>query len=166
MKKSPHSPSSLPNTNHTLFAPRATVSDLLMLSPNFALHHHHKMVIAKRPWHFVTETISRDMKQNRSLDMRLIRPAQDSGTTICNSNSIHSPTSIPSFPRHYPRFISQYEQQQQKQKDFDENVQSTSMKPFYDFIPSYEQSNADQEQGASDRYESASDHGIDLSLKL
>lgn len=47
----------------------------------------------------------RDVKQNQSLDMRLITPAQDSGTTICNPIAIDSPTSIGSFPRNYPRFI-------------------------------------------------------------
>ncbi|KFK23893.1 hypothetical protein AALP_AAs69390U000100 [Arabis alpina] len=189
-KKSSHSSSSSPNLDHTLFAPPRGVSDFVMMSPNFALHNHtmnpcpggfyqfleppsnqrscfdinvsqlldedKKMVIAKRPWNFVTETISRDVKQNRSLDMRLITTVQDSGTAICNPNSIRSPTSIPSFPRHYPRFIPQYDQQQ---KDFDENEQRTSMKPFYNFLPSNEQSNGDQEHGASD-------HEIDLSLKL
>lgn len=48
MMKSPHSSSSsLPNINHTFLAPRGTVCDLLMLSPNFALHHHHTVIKIK-----------------------------------------------------------------------------------------------------------------------
>lgn len=41
-KKSPHSSSSsLPNIDHTLFVPPPRgVSDLVMMPPNFALHHH------------------------------------------------------------------------------------------------------------------------------
>ncbi|ESQ51999.1 hypothetical protein EUTSA_v10016947mg [Eutrema salsugineum] len=134
-----------------------------------------RMVSTKRPWPFLTYTtkasvgpaitISRDSKQNRSLDMRLKSPVQDFGTTICNPIAIDSPTSI---RRDYPRFIPlsvQYEQQQQ-QKDFDEKMQWRSKKPFYSFIPSDDRSNGDRQQGACDRYESAGDHGIDLSLKL
>ncbi|EOA27603.1 hypothetical protein CARUB_v10023743mg [Capsella rubella] len=131
----------------------------------------------KRPWHFLTDTteprvgptkttILREPIRNRSLGLR---PVQDSGTTISNPIAIDSPTSsIPSFPRHYPRFIPlglqlQYEQQQ---KEFDENMQWRSKEPFYSFIPSEDRSNADQERQPCDRYESAVDHGIDLSLKL
>ena len=36
----------------------------------------------------------RELKHNRSLDMRLISTVQDSGTMICNPISIDSPTSI------------------------------------------------------------------------
>ncbi|XP_010413784.1 PREDICTED: protein SPEAR2-like [Camelina sativa] len=138
-----------------------------------------KMVNAKkRPWHFLsdttepsvgptTTTILRDAIQNRSLG---ISPVQDFGTTISNPIAIDSPnSSIPSFPRHYPRFIPlglQYEQQQQL-KDFDEkDMQWRSNKPFYSFIPSEDRSNADRERQSWDQYESAADHGIDLSLKL
>ncbi|CAH2059497.1 unnamed protein product [Thlaspi arvense] len=122
-----------------------------------------KMVSAKRPWHFLTDTttresvgpaitISREAKQNRSLDMRLITPVQDSGTTICNPIAIDSPTSI----RHdHPRFIPLQNEQHQQSK-----------KPFYSFMPSDDRSNGDREQRACDRYESAADLGIDLSLKL
>ncbi|KAL1219237.1 Protein SPEAR2 [Cardamine amara subsp. amara] len=135
-----------------------------------------KMVNAKKPRHFHTDTsvgptsttILRDAIQNRSFGMRLTNPVQDSGSTICNPIAIDSPTSIPSFPRHYTRFIPlglQYQQQQEK-TDFDENMQRRSKKPFYSFLPSGDQSNADQEQRTNDRYESSSDHGIDLSLKL
>ncbi|XP_010509801.1 PREDICTED: protein SPEAR2 [Camelina sativa] len=136
-----------------------------------------KMVNAKkRPWHFLsdttepsvgptTTTILRDAIQNRSLG---ISPVQDFGTTISNPIAIDSPnSSIPSFPRHYPRFIPlglQHEQQQQN--DFDENMQWRSEKPFYSFIPSEDRSNAAREGQPCDPYESATDHGIDLSLKL
>ncbi|XP_009132968.1 protein SPEAR2 isoform X4 [Brassica rapa] len=122
---------------------------------------------AKRPWHFLADTttkasvgpISRELKHNRSLDMRLISPVQDSGTTICNPISIDSPTSITRD------FNVQYEQQQPEQ-DFDENLQWRSKKTFYSFIPSNDQSNIGQEYRACEPHESAADHGIDLSLKL
>ncbi|CAH8377784.1 unnamed protein product [Eruca vesicaria subsp. sativa] len=129
---------------------------------------------SKRPWHFLTDTTTkasveqpisrmlRESKHNRSLDMRLISPNQYSGTTICNPISIESPTSITRD------FNVQYEQQQQQQQeqDFDENMQRRSMKTFYSFIPSNDQSNVDREQLAIEPHESAADHGIDLSLKL
>ncbi|KAF8083919.1 hypothetical protein N665_0746s0021 [Sinapis alba] len=125
-----------------------------------------KMVMsAKRPWHFLTDTTtkasvgptSRESKHNRSLDMRLISPVQNSGSTICNPISIDSPTSITRD------FNLQYEQQQ----GFDENMQwRRSKKTFYSFIPSNDQSNVDQEQLACEPHESSTDHGIDLSLKL
>nr|VDC79938.1 unnamed protein product [Brassica rapa] len=122
---------------------------------------------AKRPWHFLADTttkasvgpISRELKHNRSLDMRLINPVQDSGTTICNPISIDSPTSITRD------FNVQYEQQQPEQ-DFDENMQWRSKKTFYSFIPSNDQSNIGREYRACEPHESAADHGIDLSLKL
>ncbi|XP_010469405.1 PREDICTED: protein SPEAR2-like [Camelina sativa] len=140
-----------------------------------------KMVNAKkkRPWHFLsditepsvgptTTTILRDAIQNRSLG---ISPVQDSGTTISNPIAIDSPnSSIPSFPRHYPRFIPlglQYEQQQQQQKDFDDKDMQWRSNKLYSFIPSGDRSNADRKRQPCDQYdESAADHGIDLSLKL
>ncbi|KAL0710678.1 hypothetical protein Bca4012_017656 [Brassica carinata] len=121
---------------------------------------------AKRPWHFLTDTTtkasfgptSRESKQPRSLDMRLISPVQNSGTTICNPISIDSPTSITRD------FNVQYEQQ--RQQGFDENMQWRCEKTFHSFIPSNDQSNADQEQLACEPHESSPDHDIDLSLKL
>nr|QBL95700.1 SPOROCYTELESS-like EAR-containing protein 3 [Brassica rapa] len=130
-------------------------------------NHQTVVMSAKRPWHFLADTttkasvgpISRELKHNRSLDMRLISPVQDSGTTICNPISIDSPTSITRD------FNVQYEQQQPEQ-DFDENLQWRSKKTFYSFIPSNDQSNIGQEYRACEPHESAADHGIDLSLKL
>ncbi|CAA7019079.1 unnamed protein product [Microthlaspi erraticum] len=151
----------------------SSLTDLIPQAPVFQ----RKMVSAKRPFLTCnlpkasvgsTKTIPRETKPNRSIDMRLISPVQDSGTTICNPIAIDSPASI---PRHYPMFIPlslQYEQQQQQQQqqDFDESMQRRSKKPFYSFIPSDDRCSGVQEQRACERYGSAADHGIDLSLKL
>ncbi|XP_010478256.1 PREDICTED: protein SPEAR4-like [Camelina sativa] len=145
-----------------------------------------KTLAAKRPWHFMAETakcsvgptitISRDGKQIKSLDLRLKNHIQDSGTTIRNPITIDSssPTTppLPIFPNasfDFPRFL-------QKEVVDHEIIPRTSganfpinRKPFYSFLPSNDQSIRDQDRSfslRSERYDSVTDHGIDLRLKL
>ncbi|XP_010499419.1 PREDICTED: protein SPEAR4-like [Camelina sativa] len=141
-----------------------------------------KTLAAKRPWHFMAETakcsvaptitISRDGKQTKSLDLRLKNHIQDSGTTIRNPITIDSssPTTppLPIFPNasfDFPRFL---------QKEVVDQITSganvpINRKPFYSFLPSNDQSIHDQDRSfglRSERYDSVTDHGIDLRLKL
>ncbi|KAL1208453.1 Protein SPEAR4 [Cardamine amara subsp. amara] len=151
------------------------------------LDNEEKIVAAKRPWQFMSETtkcsveptitISRDgSKQIRSLDLRLKNHIQESGTTIRNPINIDSPSLVtPPTPIlanssfDFPRFL--------QKEEFDHEIMqrrsganlSLNRKPFYSFLPSNEQSIRDQDRSfslTSERHDTSPDHGIDLRLKL
>ncbi|ESQ33975.1 hypothetical protein EUTSA_v10009513mg [Eutrema salsugineum] len=145
-----------------------------------------KMVAAKRPWHYIAETttkcsvgptitISRDDgRQIKPLDhQRLKNHFHDSGNTIRNPITIDSPSPATPIIRNssldFPLFV--------QKEDFDHEFLPrktganfpSNRKPFYSFLPASEQSTRDQDLSFSlrtDRYDTVTDHGIDLRLKL
>ncbi|CAN6888642.1 unnamed protein product [Brassica oleracea] len=145
---------------------------------------HDNIVAAKRPWQVMAEstrcdvgptvTISRNGKQIKPLDQRLRNHFQDSGTTFRNPITIDSPSPpiIPNSSLDVPRFMH-YEQkdgfnrESMPQRGF-VNA-SSNRKPFYSFLPANEQRNDDQDLSISlrtEKYDTVTDHGIDLRLKL
>ncbi|KFK44726.1 hypothetical protein AALP_AA1G294900 [Arabis alpina] len=140
-----------------------------------------KFAGAKRPWHLMAETakcsvgpnitISRDGKQTKSLDLRLKSNFQDSGTTFRNPITIDSSSTqiIPNTPLDFPRFIQKEEFDHEYMSRRSGANLSLNRKPFYSFLPPNEQSIRNQDRPFSlknERYDTVSDQGIDLRLKL
>ncbi|KAH0878761.1 hypothetical protein HID58_066155 [Brassica napus] len=142
------------------------------------------IVAAKRPWQVMAEstrcdvgptvTISRNGKQIKPLDQRLRNHFQDSGTTFRNPITIDSPSPpiIPNSSLDFPRFMH-YEQKDGFNRESmpQRGVvnASSNRKPFYSFLPANEQRNDDQDLSISlrtEKYDTVTDHGIDLRLKL
>ncbi|EOA39435.1 hypothetical protein CARUB_v10012561mg [Capsella rubella] len=145
-----------------------------------------KILSAKRPWYLMAEApncslgptinFSRDAKQLKSLDLRLKNHIQDSGTTNRNPITIDSssPTisPIPIFANaalDFPRFL----QREQANHEIIARRSGANFpvnrKPFYSFLPLNEQCTPDQDRSfslRSERYDSVTDQGIDLRLKL
>ncbi|CAN6882012.1 unnamed protein product [Brassica oleracea var. botrytis] len=145
---------------------------------------HDNIVAAKRPWQVMAEstrcdvgptvTISRNGKQIKPLDQRLRNHFQDSGTTFRNPITIDSPSPpiIPNSSLDFPRFMH-YEQKDGFNRESmpQRGVvnASSNRKPFYSFLPANEQRNGDQDLSISlrtEKYDTVTDHGIDLRLKL
>ncbi|KAF2555173.1 hypothetical protein F2Q68_00014653 [Brassica cretica] len=121
-----------------------------------------------------TVTISRNGKQIKPLDQRLRNHFQDSGTTFRNPITIDSPSPpiIPNSSLDVPRFMH-YEQKDGFNRESmpQRGVvnASSNRKPFYSFLPANEQRNDDQDLSISlrtEKYDTVTDHGIDLRLKL
>ncbi|KAJ0257972.1 Protein SPEAR4 [Hirschfeldia incana] len=164
-------------------------SDLIPPAPVFqrnhdpCLHYLPPIVAAKRPWQVMagsarcdvgpTVTMSRNGKQITPADQRLKNHFQDSGTTIRNPITIDSPSPpiIPNSSLNFPCFMH-YEQKDGFNPERPQRSSANSSsngKPFYSFLPANEQSIDDQDLSISlrtERYDTVTDQGIDLRLKL
>ncbi|KAF8056203.1 hypothetical protein N665_1275s0014 [Sinapis alba] len=165
-------------------------NDLIPPAPVFqrnhdsCLHYLPPIVAAKRPWQVMAEssrcdvgptvTMSRNGKQIRPLDQRLKNHFQDSGTTFRNPITIDSPSPpiIPNSSLSFPRFMHCEQKDGFNPESMPQRSSansSSNRKPFYSFLPANEETIDHQDLSISlrtERYDTVTDHGIDLRLKL